>query len=89
MEAEMEDSPKCYREKYWSESDTDEKIRRLREQVKRLGGTIEEMGKVIRHLSEHVHGKDGTVLISLIAKGGLQGYLGRTGRDDMDEETYF
>lgn len=41
------------REKYWSEIDTDEKIKRLRERVKYLEKRIESMSKKIAKLEDH------------------------------------
>ena len=62
----MDDGCKVSREKYWSESDPEEKCRRLRDEVKRMQRQIQETAKVVANLSVHAHGPDGKVLIPLI-----------------------
>ena len=50
------------REKYWSEIDTDEKLKRLREHVKYLEKRIERMSKKIDKLEDHHHIYDKIVI---------------------------
>lgn len=57
----------AYRAKYWSEITPDEKIERLREQVKFAAATIERLQEAIARLTsvfpQHQHGPNGDVLV--------------------------
>ena len=58
MEKELameKDFPRITREKYWGELTTEEKIERMREQVKNLQREIRDLGSLIQSLSEHSH----------------------------------
>lgn len=83
------------REKYWSELTADEKIERMRQQVKHIQGRCAECTKKLRNAQSlfqyHQHGPDGAILVSLNAEriefetdyGGLEK------RSENPDEVYF
>ena len=55
-----------YREKWWSEIDSDEKIERMRKEVKRIDRAISRMRAQIYRLNHHLHGEQGELLQKLL-----------------------
>ena len=73
------------REKYWSEIDSDERIERLRLEVKRLIRQLQEAQDKIFKLSVHQHASDGTMLTRFNEPGG--GYMPRS--NVQGDDVYF
>lgn len=73
------------REKYWSEIDDKEKIKRLRQIVKQQQGELRRLSNLVDMLANHEHGKLGQILSPLL-RGGYHTLSGP--REDKDE-VYF
>lgn len=56
---------KACRQSYWSEIDDTEKIRRMREVVKKLQRDVEKLNKLFDRLSIHNHLSNGEIVIPL------------------------
>ena len=85
----MQDSEQCQpmREKHWSELDSDEKIERMREEVKRWQKIVSGMKEKIEKLSRHTHNpNDGKLLISMSYQ---EGYPMHTRYQKDTDEVYF
>ncbi len=81
----MNDAMQCSRQKYWSEIDDQEKIRRLREEVKQLKRRFENIASIVDKLSDHDHA-DGKVVTPLHSRFGQAESDGSRGDGD---EAYF
>ncbi len=64
----MNEECKIARERYWSESDDQEKIKRLHSVVKRLQSEVAMLNKFMVYLNSHSHAPDGSVLIPLFMR---------------------
>ena len=89
VSAEMNETTRM---KYWKELDADEKVERMREQVKRLEMRIENMGRLIDKLTSHRHGEDGQ--LHVLFNPFESGYGGSPSRllpsvPREDDEVYF
>lgn len=79
----------AYREKYWKELKSSEKIERMREIVKGLKATINFLESRVSKLQRHSHNERGeAVLVE-----GLEGYFGgneiQSPRSTNPDEVYF
>ena len=74
---------KASREKYWSEIDADEKIARLRKEVKCLQLLLSDVRDQVQRLGRHSHDQRGEIVIRLLDSGGpMMGSIGRHGDTD-------
>ena len=76
----MGEMGKAGRDKYWSELDTEEKCKRLREQVKTLQRHQREMAIMLRKPSDHSH-DGGKVMVPLYDPCGGEPIRQPTGDD--------
>lgn len=72
------------REKYWSELDDKEKVKRLRQVVKQQQSELRRLSGLVDLLVNHEHGKSGQIL-SPVCHGG---WHTPPGRED-DDKVYF
>ena len=89
MNCEKEE--KASRERYWSEIDDKEKIRRLRQQVKELQHSMQIMRDKVDILINHQHGNDNKLLVKY--EDSLS-YVARYGRisgnpRNFNDDVYF
>jgi hypothetical protein len=63
-----DESCKIAREKYWSEVDDAERVKRLRREVKHLRREVYTLNRAMRFLQTHSHAPDGSVVISLFMR---------------------
>ena len=75
------------REKYWSELDVDEKIERIRKEVKALMSSRTNFFNRINELEEHSHDKMGDVVVKIHGRYGGSESLGKIGQ--YDDDVYF
>jgi len=81
-----DDGMKANRQKYWSEIDQDEKIKRLRAELKRYMRQLDDLHYDVRRLKEHRHSSDGAPAVPFERPG----YEGRTIRHEKDgDDVYF
>ena len=73
------------REKYWSEISIEEKIERMRKEVKSLQREIRSLGDLLQNLSEHNHLNNEIVMPLRSRRGHGEGeQMGRgPGKDDV------
>ena len=71
------------REKYWSEINDEEKVERLRKEVKLLRRQAQEFKTTLLKLREHGHDMTGKPTIPLISQGG-HGFIGQQVPDGDD-----
>jgi len=79
---------KAHREKYWSECDDQEKIRRLRQEVKLLQADVSKLMRFMHFLSNHNH-QDGSVVIPIFMKDELPMNWTETPNKRTGDEVYF
>ena len=83
----MDESMKASREQHWSEIDSDRKIERLREEVKRWQRIVSDMRETVEKLSRHTHGpNDEKPLISILHQ---EGYPMHTRYKEDSDDVYF
>ena len=87
VEERMEEL-KASREQHWSEIDSDRKIERMREEVKRFQRIVSETIEKVEKLSRHTHGpqNDGKPLVSLSYQ---EGYPMHTRYQKDSDDVYF
>jgi conjugal transfer/entry exclusion protein len=78
---------KICREKYWSELTTEERVERMREQVKNLQREIRSLGNLIQNLSEHNH-LNNEIVMPLRSRRGLE-KTEQTRRGPGKDDVYF
>lgn len=77
--------PKIGREKYWSESDLEEKCKRLRTEVKKLQYLLSEQSILVKKLMKHNHlGNDIVAIIERERK-----FEGSRGLKGFGDDVYF
>lgn len=81
-----EEIAECAREKYWEESNADEKIERAREQIKSLKIQVEDLIEIIDQLTKHSH-VGGKMIIPFDNQRQKSERAYRRGRGD--KEVYF
>lgn len=82
--SESEQCEKASRQAWWSEIDSDEKIKRLREKIKRLDESMSGVRRQIFRLNKHIHGADGELLQRMLTQNDDEGpYLRDKGGDDI------
>ena len=69
------------REKYWDELGTDEKIERMRAEVKRWQRKCDRLERELSGLQSHQHGNDGTILVPYASHGARPEAGGHKDRD--------
>lgn len=75
------DDAKVSRNKYWSEVDTEEKCKRLREETKRMQRKFDMVMSSLSQLLSHEHGKKGNLLVGLNSTHGEDQPRRTTGED--------
>jgi len=79
--------PQPSRQKYWSELKSDEKIERLREQVKSVQYRQQGMEELLQRLNNHSHLPDGSIVVPL--HGDYPQQVHGSLRWEKDDEVYF
>ena len=75
------------REKYWSELNADEKIKRMREQVRYLERRLEGMSRKIDNLGNHNH-LEGKIVVPFNSYESTSEKAGQT-RNTNPDDVYF
>jgi hypothetical protein len=70
------------RQKYWKELTADEKVERLRSEVKRLSSLCIHLSSILERLREHQHAQGGGILVPFDQQTGQHERAGNAASND-------